>query len=618
MGDCRLCLPQSSRLCRELVLNFPDIMAAPLQDSTNFQVVVSRNLVESEDFEEKLRCFNIVVISRDSCGVSAFLRCLQNCITVRLCPEWNRVGHIYVKGIFVSYAASRVTLRLMAHELKSSQFKYTPCTQIQRCAVLPRLTIGTVVKMEQGIYNPKFVNFEALREYWRRISRTRSLAAAFIEHLTAKIPSVCGCQLSMYYVKNRILRERLMFDDDWKHHLLISLNVRTAVAHECDDDECDASALPVKLTKLTVISCACQRNTIKDYELRCFADVRSILLNFPEVVSRQDCNVSLFLRCIRHTIDARMSPEWNKIGANYIQDLFVTYEGSRLVFRCTGKELKFFPYSFADFSTLWFNDGQQREAARSCAVLPKLTIGEIVRVHDGFPRNSKFPNFESLCEYWENMYGFILPKSDRNNSYFEVCFTPQRHIPFLYPNSCVLSRNAVELDCEDFSHPKSFVAAFVMDLNVKIPTICGWRLSVVCSLQAMQRPLPLNEDKENIPMCAMVRSAPSTAGRKNDENVQFGIHGAATQENCSGRQRFKQALHDILSDQNVLLRSTELSFDDVIRIHTSGGGGKATTAIATICTYVGLPRVAVVLLYHFRNFRKESKPKAMHATKAKN
>ncbi|XP_045194034.2 uncharacterized protein C18orf63-like [Mercenaria mercenaria] len=203
----------------------------------------------------------------------------------------------------------------------------------------------------------------------------------------------------------------------------------------------------------------------------------------------------LYESCLRYTLLARLSPNWNKAGPWLVQGRdFLTHKGcanavkmnvrvshNELFFTLEAAVLKLVPLQVTDLDIM----GKHLEmfltsptaqldhdsiASDWCFILPSMKRGRIFSISHEIPEDSPFKTYRDLKRHWKNTYGYRLPESEEDMNFYQIRFGPLGGKLFTYPEVCLRGRDLQKMARVD---PKPILRSFMLEIQSKFPTVCG-------------------------------------------------------------------------------------------------------------------------------------------------
>ncbi|KAK7500197.1 hypothetical protein BaRGS_00008420 [Batillaria attramentaria] len=205
--------------------------------------------------------------------------------------------------------------------------------------------------------------------------------------------------------------------------------------------------------------------------------------NQLQVSSAFRATPSVYQACLHYTMLARLAPLWNKAGDWLIQGRdFLGHTGcaSAIKFDLVANTQELY-ISLADLNlsplevqSLLYNASRQAgEVAVPgfwCHVLPSMKKGRLCSVSLSIPADSPFTSYRDLKRHWKNTYGYRLPETDDDIFYGQISFWATGGKQFTYPSVCL---RAGPIQPVPRVEPRPILSAFLQDLHVKLPSVCG-------------------------------------------------------------------------------------------------------------------------------------------------
>ncbi|KAJ8042511.1 hypothetical protein HOLleu_13580 [Holothuria leucospilota] len=204
---------------------------------------------------------------------------------------------------------------------------------------------------------------------------------------------------------------------------------------------------------------------------------------------------TIFQSCFSYTLKAKLAPLWNKVGELYIHgrdflvnsgplpaiDLDLNVTETEICLALKGLGVNFPIPSLSSFrvSPAVLSEFQRKTSQtipefsieeKWSHVLPSLKKGKVVSVTHTIPHTSPFKKYKDIRRYWKNAYGYRLPENDTGIYFFNIHFPMIGSNIFTYPSLCVRRREPQIIPRVD---PKSILQAFLKDVKVKMPSVCG-------------------------------------------------------------------------------------------------------------------------------------------------
>ncbi|XP_052815181.1 uncharacterized protein C18orf63-like [Mya arenaria] len=214
-----------------------------------------------------------------------------------------------------------------------------------------------------------------------------------------------------------------------------------------------------------------------------------------QVSSPYEVQTELYQACLRYTIIARLSPNWNKAGVWLVQGRdFLTIKGcvnavkmdvavvhDELYFTLEAAMLRISPMQVTDLDIVGksldhylTHPGASLEkgqiASDWCYILPSMKRGRIASISHEIPEDSPFTMYRDLKRHWKNTYGYRLPETDEGINFYQIHFGKFGGKLFTYPFMCLRPRELQRVSRVD---PKPILRAFIIELQAKFPTVCG-------------------------------------------------------------------------------------------------------------------------------------------------
>ncbi|KAJ7338629.1 hypothetical protein JRQ81_012531 [Phrynocephalus forsythii] len=207
---------------------------------------------------------------------------------------------------------------------------------------------------------------------------------------------------------------------------------------------------------------------------------------------------SVFQTCLSYSLITKLASRWNRAGHLLIQGKdFLSQQGKQnavvmdinvsnnqlcisvevYTIRLPPPELVDFDISTNVIKKFDTDDNGVIEKcsilSNWCYVLPSMKMGQIINISHVIPSDSVFESYSDLKLYWENLYGYVLPKDPQ--IYCNIYFKLIGEQLFTYPFSCIRSRPVQYFPRVDL---EGVLNAFVNDLKNIIPFICGLPLKM--------------------------------------------------------------------------------------------------------------------------------------------
>lgn len=215
------------------------------------------------------------------------------------------------------------------------------------------------------------------------------------------------------------------------------------------------------------------------------------------VLWREAVNKQKFESCLRYTLQARLAPQWNRVGALMVhgrafsmqttpleaakvtisvsdEDICLSAESLRISLPAlTMRDLNVNASTLQHFLSNEIQKiGEHHIASRWCHNLPSMKKGQIVSVTRQLPAFSPFKSYKDLKRYWKNMYGYRLDENEPP-FYINVSFRAIGGQVFTYPPPCLKSGGIVYLNRVD---PRPVLTALLRDIYMKSRTVCDKQL----------------------------------------------------------------------------------------------------------------------------------------------
>nr|KAG5709015.1 hypothetical protein BaRGS_004654 [Batillaria attramentaria] len=170
--------------------------------------------------------------------------------------------------------------------------------------------------------------------------------------------------------------------------------------------------------------------------------------NQLQVSSAFRATPSVYQACLHYTMLARLAPLWNKAGDWLIQEFDLV----------------------ANTQELYISAGEVAVPGFWCHVLPSMKKGRLCSVSLSIPADSPFTSYRDLKRHWKNTYGYRLPETDDDIFYGQISFWATGGKQFTYPSVCL---RAGPIQPVPRVEPRPILSAFLQDLHVKLPSVCG-------------------------------------------------------------------------------------------------------------------------------------------------
>ncbi|XP_060580603.1 uncharacterized protein C18orf63-like [Ruditapes philippinarum] len=320
-----------------------------------------------------------------------------------------------------------------------------------------------------------------------------------------------------------------------------------------------------------------------------------------QVTTPYKVTTELYESCLRYTLLARLSPNWNKAGPWLIQGRdFLTHKGcanavkmnvnvhqNELFFTLEAAVLKLAPLHVTDLDIIGnhlkvflTNPMAQLDhdsiASDWCFILPSMKRGRIVSISHEIPEDSPFKTYRDLKRHWKNTYGYRLPESEDDINFYQIRFGPQGGKLFTYPfcfNMCKNICEYISLTLRTYPEvclrgrelqkvarvdPKPILRSFMLEIQSKFPTVCGCPIKLQSKAKFTVTdllPSGQNTIKDHPNLTNKMSSSRPTVYRTKDEMVKMMASSNNTSipnpTNCSQSLNGRKETVSVISTKNI-------------------------------------------------------------------